>query len=137
MITTEITDSLILDERELLLSRVERSAADETNDTRRSIMNSQKLAEAESILVRSHKELHDDIQIYRFEDDEQVKLLEVSGDFPASGVFPTYFGESMDVPAPSGVILMAPVEFKRIMAGEDELPDGWDKAHMHQVWPTV
>ncbi len=95
--------------------------------------------EAVNTLVRSHAEVvGQELEVYSFPDPgrEVVRLVEVSGVFPATGApiaFP--LGRSSDFPFRSAVVLLTPEEWTRVQAGSLALPDGWELNSGRRVWP--
>lgn len=83
-------------------------------------------------LARENKRAEPGIlTIYWFPDEEEVRLVELEAGIPPSVgevLEPFHFAPSLrdDLPAPSGIALIRPDEFRRL-----ELPEewgGWDRA---------
>jgi hypothetical protein len=73
----------------------------------------------------------DIVEVYWFPNDIEVRLVELSSSIPASGdgrVHPFYFRSDPHehLPAPSGIALIRPEEFRRLETPKDW--GGWDKA---------
>jgi hypothetical protein len=88
-----------------------------------------------SELAQSHIEDDPDIQVIRrinscpdreMEDDEPVKLLEVTPQTSASGIMPIYLGPNRDdAPYPSIMVVITPGEYEALKAGTLKLPEQW------------
>jgi len=96
-------------------------------------------AEAVSMLTRWHAESGPtDLQIYWFPDPDKqvVQLVEVSGDFQATGqVSPFVLGRSNEFPFTTAVALVTPEEWEAMESGRMPLPDRWLRDSLKQVWP--
>ena len=72
-------------------------------------------------------------------DDDEIRLLEVSENFLATGeVWPITFGKARDLPFRMTVIQLTPQEFESVKQGNDprlKLPDGWDVNQLTPVDP--
>jgi hypothetical protein len=58
--------------------------------------------------------------------NEPIKLLEVNSATSPSGIWPIAFGPAEDVPYGSVVVEVTPAEYDAIIAGQLDLPDGWE-----------
>jgi hypothetical protein len=80
-------------------------------------------------LAEAHrKEDPGTLAVYLAESNNEVRLVEVSGSVGDSGeVLPFRFAASAehDVPYPSVVVLLSEADWKRVEAGELELPSDW------------
>lgn len=94
--------------------------------------------EAVLTLADWHGEGHDGLEIYAFSDSPKntVQLLEVSSEFPRTDcVNPIVLGASEEFPFRSAVALLSPTDWELVQSGHMSLPEGWEIANMHQVWP--
>jgi hypothetical protein len=95
--------------------------------------------DAVDVLVEWHTDqMPDDLEIYLFPDAErkQVRLLEISDDFPGIGRIAAFpFGKSAEFPFKSSVAQVTHDEWMQICQGTLTLPSGWDLKHKQKVWP--
>jgi len=56
---------------------------------------------------------------------EPIKLLEVNSNSAPLGIQPVFFGPDDNIPFPSVIVDIAPVEFDDICTGKQSLPNGW------------
>ena len=75
---------------------------------------------------------------YAFPDPsrEVVRLVEVSSEVQDTGdLLPVTFGASEQFPFRSTVAMATPRQWAQVMAGDLQLPEGWDSREMRQVYP--
>ena len=93
--------------------------------------------EAVATLASWHTEgLGPDVRVFSSPDPKGsvVRLIEVSGAFPASGeARPFTFGRSKDFPYPSSVIQVTPEEWEQIQRGAIRLPSDWELSDLRRV----
>ncbi len=89
------------------------------------------------VLAQKHFELEDGLaQVFRVTGTaaveavpgEPIKLLEVNENTVPCGVMPLHFGPApaSGITYPSIIVDVTPDEFRRILAKELKLPDGWE-----------
>ena len=95
--------------------------------------------DAVQALARWHGEAQGfDLEIYAVSDpqQQQVRLIEVSDDFPRPGpVVAIPLGRSNRFPFKSAVALATTAEWDEIRAGTRPAPGGWDLSTADKVWP--
>lgn len=90
--------------------------------------------EIAQLLAKAHREADPSTtEVWFFPDNEQqtVRLLEVSSSVPAVGeVLPFRFEPDVEegIIYPSVVILLHPVEWRKVHTGDIKLPLGWDQS---------
>ena len=87
------------------------------------------LREEAMILAEKHKQVDPattTIILYSTDDDDIIKLLEVSRDVPSSGsVFAVTYARGKGMNYICSVILLSPYDFKKVKDGKLSLPPDW------------
>jgi hypothetical protein len=95
--------------------------------------------DAVQMLARVHGEgMEHPVRIYWIPDPnrQQVRLVEVSNDFPAYGpAVPIALGQSRTFPYSSSVALATEDDWKAIRDGRTPFPEDWNVGDAKQVWP--
>lgn len=95
------------------------------------------LREEAMLLAEKHKQVDPQtthVILYSTEDDDIIKLLEVSRDVPSSGsVFAISFAPGNGIHYISSVILLSPRDFKKLKDGKLALPEDWGSLNTGNV----
>ena len=87
------------------------------------------LREEAMLLAEKHKQVDPQTTIvilYSKDDDDMIKLLEVSRDVPSSGsVFAVTYARGKGMNYISSIILLSPYDFKKVKDGKLSLPPDW------------
>ena len=99
--------------------------------------NTERIREQAVLLARANKKAEPGItKVYWFPDDQEVRLIELEDGIPPTAstvIEPFYFGPSVrdNLPAPSGIALIRPDEFRCLDLPEDW--GDWDRAEELEI----